>query len=343
MKFENLKSFDSSLSFFQNTSWDGEIIGLCNIDSPKDDHLMFLGATKFLKQIKEQLESSNLSQVGLVIDKSFSEKLKPEDIEILKSGFLFLSITENLGHCMSWISKPFYDKKNESANNQVDGRQMGTAEVHPTAWISQNVFLGEGVKIGADVKIHSGVVILNGCEVGDNSEIYPNVCLYQNVKLGKNTRIHAGTIIGSDGFSYNFKDGVHLKVWHTGSVIIEDDVEIGSNCNIDQGTFSPTIIGAGTKFDNDIHIAHNVKVGKGCILCGNCSIAGSTTIGNYVVAGGGALIGPDLILGDACQLAGGAKVTSNWPANTSLGGHPARPLKEWLKGVAFVRKESLKK
>jgi UDP-3-O-[3-hydroxymyristoyl] glucosamine N-acyltransferase len=109
------------------------------------------------------------------------------------------------------------------------------------------------------------------------------------------------------------------------------------------GTFSPTIIGSGTRIDNLVQVAHNVKIGKGCVLCGQSGIAGSAVLEDFVVLGGRAAVGPDVHLGMGCQLAGGSKVTDSaiWPAGSKLGGHPARDLKEWLKGLAYLRKMSL--
>ena len=149
-------------------------------------------------------------------------------------------------------------------------------------------------------------------------------------------------VIGSDGFGYTFHQGQHKKIWHMGGVIIQDDVEIGSNSSVDMGTFSPTIIGAGTRIDNLVQVAHNCKIGKGCVLCGQSGVAGSAILEDFVVLGGRAAIGPDVHIGMGAQIAGGAKVTDGvWPAGSKLGGHPARDLREWMKGLAYVRKMSL--
>src|SRR5690606_2968050 len=168
--------------------------------------------------------------------------------------------------------------------------------------------------------------------------------LYPFTRIGKNCRIHSGTVIGSDGYGYTFHQGQHLKIWHMGGVIIHDDVEIGSNTSIDMGTFSPTIIGSGTRIDNLCQIAHNVKIGRGCIICGQGAIAGSAVLEDYVVLAGRAAVGPDAHLGMGTQLAGGAMVNEGvtWPAGSKLGGHPAKDIKEWMRGIAYLRNMSLK-
>ena len=189
-----------------------------------------------------------------------------------------------------------------------------------------------------------GTVILPHSEIGDNTKIFSNVSIYPFTKIGKNCRIHSGTVIGSDGFGYTFHQGNHVKIWHMGGVDIRDDVEIGSNSSVDAGTFSPTIIGSGTRIDNLVQIAHNVKLGRGCVICGQAGIAGSAVLEDYVVMGGRAAVGPDSFIGMGTQIAGGAKVneSANWPAGSKLGGHPAKDLKEWMKGVAYLRTMSLK-
>ena len=150
-------------------------------------------------------------------------------------------------------------------------------------------------------------------------------------------------MIGSDGFGYNFDQGEHLKIWHIGGVVIGNDVEVGACTTIDSGTFTPTLLGDGSKLDNQVQIAHNCKLGRGVIMCGQSGLAGSATLGDYTLVGGKAAVGPGFTLGDRCQIGGAAVVNNDWPDDSILGGHPARPVKEWLRGVAHLRKEALKK
>jgi UDP-3-O-[3-hydroxymyristoyl] glucosamine N-acyltransferase len=241
---------------------------------------------------------------------------------------------------MSYFSKPFYDLKLEGVNDIVDGRQMGSVNQNSSAWIAQGVFIGENVTIAANVKIHSGVVVMSGVSIGENTEIFPNAVIYRNVKIGKNVRIHSHCSIGSDGFGYNFSKGEHLKVWHTGSVVIEDEVEIGANCTIDCGTFSPTLIGAGSKLDNQVQIGHNCKLGIGVIMCGQSGLAGSCIVLDYAVLGGRVAVAPGITIGKAAQIAGNAGVIGNVRDGEVVGGFPARDIKEWMRGVAVLRKMS---
>jgi len=339
--FSKLKEFDTSIELISSKHDDPTVDGLTNIQLPKDRHLIFIKDRKFLKTFLDAKENWKNNSFGILIAKSLWEK-QSEDIDC-KDDLDFIAVSESIDLSISFLSKPFYDKKFSELNNMVDGRQMGSADVHPTSWIAQSAFIGEDVKIGENVKIHAGAIIMSNVEIESGCEIYPNVTIYPFAKIGKNCRFHSQVTIGADGFGYNFSNGVHHKVWHMGSVIIGDNVEIGANSCIDQGTFSPTVVGAGTKIDNHCQVGHNCQVGAGVILCGGASLAGSAVVGDYTVFGGMAALGPGETLGKACQIAGAAKVTTSWPDGSVLGGHPARPLKEWLRGVAFVRKESLKK
>jgi UDP-3-O-[3-hydroxymyristoyl] glucosamine N-acyltransferase len=167
--------------------------------------------------------------------------------------------------------------------------------IHPTAVIADNVLLGERISIGPYVVIQENSKIADDCVIkshvhigcnvtlGVNSKIHPNVSIYDNSTIGNNVSIHAGSVIGSDGFGYTFDNGEHIKVPHVGSVIIEDDVEIGANTIVDRATIGSTVIGEGTKIDNLVQIAHSVKLGKHNIICSFTGIAGSTTSGNNVL------------------------------------------------------------
>lgn len=170
-----------------------------------------------------------------------------------------------------------------------------TPGIHPTAVIGENVRLGDQVYIGPYVVIESGSIIGNhsvlkshihighNVVVGNHTIIHPQVTIYDNCQIGSNVTIHASTVIGSDGFGYTFVDGQHLKVPHSGHVVIENDVEIGANTAIDKATLGATVIGEGTKIDNLVQIAHSVKLGKHNIICAFTGIAGSTTTGNNVI------------------------------------------------------------
>ncbi len=344
MKLSQLKRFDESLTLLNLNHAVDE--GQYNVEGITDKsqflprHLFFIKNKNFLNLF---LESVDAHQIGIVIEKKFYESLSAEQKEALHIKADWLAASENVNLSMSFLSKPFYDEKFKNINDMVDGRQMGSATIHPSAWIAQGVFIGEHVGVSANVKIHPGVVLMSGVHVGEGCEIYPNTTIYRNVKIGNNVRIHSQCSIGADGFGYNFSKGVHHKVWHMGSVIIGDDVEIGANTCIDAGTFSPTYIGAGSKMDNLVQVGHNCKLGVGVILCGQVAIGGSTNIGDFSVFGGQAGAANGLEIGKGVQVAGASGATNNIEDGASVGGFPARNIKEWIKGMALVRKLSLEK
>ena len=174
---------------------------------------------------------------------------------------------------------------------------------------------------------------------GKNCKIYPNVVIYGNTHIGDNVIIHAGSIIGCDGFGYAHTDkGEHIKITHNGRVVIEDNVEIGANNTIDRAVFGETIIKKGAKIDNLVQIGHNCVIGEHSILVSQVGLAGSTTTGRNVIFGGQAGTGGHIHIGDFVQVAGRGAVGKNLPANTKWGGHPLMELDEWMKFYVSLRR-----
>jgi len=343
MRLTEFAQLDPSLKIVKNAKWPEEVRAISALDTLLPFSVVFIKNGKFLEKFLPHLERAIELSVGVIIDEKFFYLMNAE-LKANLEKLPWMMTSTQVPMSLTLLSKPFYDEKMKGINSQVDGRQMGTVDIDPSSHIAQNVFIGEHVKIGAKVEIMPGCVILPHVEIGDNTKIYPHVTIYPFTKIGQNCRIHSGTVIGSDGFGYTFHQGKHVKIWHVGGVLIHQDVEIGSNSSIDCGTFSPTIIGEGTRIDNFVQIAHNCKVGKGCVLCGHVALAGSAVLEDYVVCGGKAGVGPDTYLGTGTQVAGGALVNEGaiWPAGSKLGGHPARDLREWMKGFAYVRNMSLK-
>jgi len=221
-----------------------------------------------------------------------------------------------------------------------------TPGVHSTAVISESARLGRHVRIGPYAVIEDRVEIEEGVSIGAHSVVgsdsrigagsllHPHVVLYPRTQIGARVILHSGVRVGVDGFGYVFAGGSHLKVPQVGHCRIEDDVEIGGNSTVDRGSIGETRIGAGSKLDNLVQVAHNVDVGQRCVFAAQVGVAGSTRIGDGVMAGGQVGIGGHLEVGAGARLAGQAGVTGDVLPGQTVMGMPARPRVDFLRGVA---------
>lgn len=330
IKVKRLLECDNDLTLISGKQ-ELELSTISTVGNLDQSTVVFLGSKKLVQGLNEV----DVSGLCLIIADKFFDFLD-EKIKANHSCTLVTSPDLKLSMCK--ISKLFYDEKFNLINNVMDGRKSGTAVIHPSVDIGEGVFVGENVVIGANSFIYPGATILSNVEIGANTIVYPNVSIMSFSSIGQNVRIHSGSTIGSDGFGYHHANGVHEKIWHFGGVSIGDNVEIGSNCAIDQGTFSPTIIEDGAKLDNLVHVAHNVKIEKGAILCGQVGLAGSSTVGAYSVLGGKAALSDGKRIGAGSQVGGACMVLSDIEDGSKVGGHPARPVNEWLRSVAYLKK-----
>jgi UDP-3-O-[3-hydroxymyristoyl] glucosamine N-acyltransferase len=200
-----------------------------------------------------------------------------------------------------------------------------SAQVDPSAHIGPHCVVGERVRIGAGAVLIASVFVGDDCTVGSDSRLFPHVTLYQRSHLGHRVRIHAGAVIGADGFGYVHDGEEHRKVPQVGQVQIHDDVEIGANTTIDRAALGSTVICKGTKIDNLVQVAHNVTIGEHSILVAQVGVAGSTKIGNNVTVAGQAGIAGHLRIGDRVTLAAQSGVMHHIPEGQKWMGSPAQP------------------
>ena len=193
------------------------------------------------------------------------------------------------------------------------------------------VSIGDRVVIGHRVTLHPGVVLGDGVTVGDDSVIESNVVIMERCRIGDRVLIHAGTVIGGDGFGFAQENGCHVKIPQTGNVVIGDDVEIGANNTIDRGTFGSTRIGNGVKTDNLVHVAHNVTVGDHTLLIAQVGIAGSVSIGKHVILAGQVGVVPHVAIGDHVMVGPQSGIAKSIPDNQVVTGSPVMPHKLYLK------------
>ncbi|HEX2860170.1 MAG TPA: UDP-3-O-(3-hydroxymyristoyl)glucosamine N-acyltransferase, partial [Lacunisphaera sp.] len=206
-----------------------------------------------------------------------------------------------------------------------------SAVVAPSAHVDASAHVGplcvveEGAHIGAGTILQASVFVGREARIGTGCFVMPGCVIATLCELGHRVRLQPGVIIGSDGFGYEFVQGRHEKVPQIGIVVIGDDVEVGANSTLDRARFSRTAVGEGTKIDNLVQIAHNVVIGKHCILCSQVGIAGSTTLEDYVILGGQAGVGGHITLGKGSKAGGQAGVSSDLPADSYVNGTPAIP------------------
>ncbi len=217
----------------------------------------------------------------------------------------------------------------------IRGRVHRTARMEENVVIEPNATVGEDAEIGSGTVVAAGAVIGRGVRIGRDCFIGANVVV-QHGLLGNRVILHSGVCIGQDGFGYAMGATGHLKVPQIGRVIIQDDVEIGANSCVDRGTNRDTIVGEGTKIDNQVQIGHNVTIGRHCVIVGQVAIAGSATLGDFVVIGGQTGVIGHVTIGDGAQIAGVSAVHGDVPPGARWGGTPAKPVREWFKEVTLL-------
>jgi UDP-3-O-[3-hydroxymyristoyl] glucosamine N-acyltransferase len=204
--------------------------------------------------------------------------------------------------------------------------------------IAPMVYIGDGVHLGDRVTIMAGCVIGDDVLIGADTLVYPNVTILERCQVGARSIIHSGTVIGSDGFGFVPGPEGHYKIPQLGTVVIEDDVEIGANCAIDRGALGATRVGRGAKIDNLVHLAHNVMVGEYSLLVAQVGVSGSTKLGKGVALGGQAGLVGHIELGDGVRVGAKSGVNHSVAPGQTVSGYPARDHQEWLKIMGHLPK-----
>ena len=218
------------------------------------------------------------------------------------------------------------------------------AYVNPTATIGPGTIVYPGASIGAETiigshcDIHPGVSIGAGCQIGDGCTLYANVVLYDQVTLGDRVILHATAVLGADGFGYQFKNGAFEKIPQLGTVIIEDDVEIGAGTTIDRAMIGATKIGHGTKLDNQIMIGHNCVLGAHNVFASQVGFAGSVTTGDYVMCAGQVGVADHVHIGDGAKLASKSGVHKDLPGGQAYVGQPVQPERDGMRSIMAMQK-----
>ena len=295
-----------------------------------DSSLCFLYVRKYLEYIyKSQF-------VACIVDKRLFKKDFPQHIAFL--------LSDNVKHDMIQALTMMYGE--QQGLFQKKGSISSSAVIHDSAVIAKSVYIESGVKIGKDSTIEEGTSVLANVsiganvQIGENCTLYPNVVLYDHVQLKDHVIIHAGSVIGIDGFGYHRMNQKYVKIPHVGTVEIQSNVEIGANTTIDRAVFGTTTIKDGTKIDNLVHIGHSVQIDDNVIICAQCGFAGSAHLQSDSILTGQSGVADHVTIAKNTIVLGGSKVGSNVssPGQVLSSYLPARPRYAHLRQLAGIRK-----
>ena len=291
---------------------DIEISKINTLKDGKYGEISFLENAKYLKDLSK-------TKVSAVILSEKHMKYLPKNILPLVSDNPYIDLAQ--------LSKYFSSEIEISSDKRV------SPKIGKNSTISNNVFIGSSVEIGNNVRIMHNSYIGDCVKIGNNTIIYPNVTVYKDTIMKNNVIIHSGSVIGSDGFGFaTTNSGEHIKIYQNGNVIIEDDVEIGSNTSVDRAVFNSTIIRKGARIDNLVQIAHNCDIGEGSVLASQVGIAGSTKLYRNVVMGGQSGSVGHIQIAPFSTISGKAGVTKTISKGGKIwSGYPIFEHKDWLK------------
>ena len=303
------------------------ITGVASLERAGPSDISYMDGARFVPQLRD-------TRAGVCL---VSERFAPH----VPAGTLALVVAKPYPAFVAIARHLYADTLRPGSIFGQPGVAAG-AVVHPQARIEADVtidpgaIVGPGAEIGAGTIIAAGAVIGPGVRIGRDCAIGSNASIIHAL-LGDRVIIHPGARIGQDGFGY-LGGASHAKVPQIGRVIIQDDVEIGASTAIDRGGLRDTVIGEGTKIDNLVQIAHNVVIGRHCIIVSQTGIAGSATLGDYVVLGGQVGVIGHVEIGDGSKIAATSNVKDNVPPGVEWGGSPAKPMREWFREVMAVQR-----
>lgn len=298
---------------------DIEITGVAGLMDAHEGDITFASSVKYLKQANE-------SRASCIIVKELMPDIKASQLISSNPHFTFAKAIE----CF-YPGRSFQPGLSEKAIISSSVGLGNGVSVYPFAYISDDVSIGDDTVILPGVFIGEKTVIGKGCI------IHPNVVVREGVTIGDRVIVHAGTVIGSDGYGYTFEKGEHYKIPQVGGVIIEDDVEIGSNVSIDRATLGNTVIGRGTKIDNLVQIAHNVKIGEKSLIMALAAIGGSSELGSYVTIGGQTALADHTVVDSGTMIAGHSALFGHVTKGV-YSGTPALPHRDFLRSHAVFAK-----
>lgn len=309
-----------------NVEGDGEIeiTSFAKIEEAKKGDLSFISNKKYTPYAETTLASA------LLVSRDFDSPVK-EGVTLIKVDDPYPALAILLSH--------FAKNDTQSKKGVEEPSHIGNnVDLGEGSYIGAFAYIDNSVKIGKDVKIFPHSYIGEGVEIGEGTIIYPNVSVYAGVKIGKRCIIHSGAVIGSDGFGFAPLDGKYIKIPQTGIVRIEDDVEIGANTTVDRATFGETVIGHGTKLDNLIQVAHNVRIGHDNVFAAQTGIAGSAIIGDSNRIGGQVGFAGHIKFGSNCEVGAQSGIHKGYGDGQRVIGYPAMDLGTFAKVQVLTKR-----
>lgn len=281
---------------------------------------------------------SNPKYTHYIYDTQSSIVLVNDDLELEKPVKTTLIRVKNAYDSVAKLLQLYQSSLPRKTGTSPTAFISDKAKIGKNCYIGAFAYIGDGVEIGDNTQIHPHAVIEDGVKIGNECIIYPNVTIYKGCRLGNSVTIHAGTVIGADGFGFAPNADGYDKIPQIGIVTIEDNVEIGANTCVDRSTMGTTIIHKGVKLDNLVQIAHNVEVGENTVMSAQVGVAGSTKIGSWCMFGGQVGISGHISIGDKTFLGAQSGVPGNIKGDQTLIGTPPTEPKAYFKSIAMTRR-----
>ncbi len=299
-----------------------EITGVASLPDAGSGDLSFYGNAKYLPALRATAASAVLVPHGC------GEEIPAARVWVDQPAAAFAAVLAR------FAPPAFENVPGIHASAVIDP----TSTIDPSATIGALVVIEARARIGARTVVGAHSYIGHEAILGDDCILFPRVTVRERCRIGSRVQIHSGAVIGADGFGYEFQDGRHVKIPQTGMVQIDDDVEIGANTTIDRARFGRTWIQQGTKIDNLVQIAHNVRVGAHTIICSQVGVSGSTRVGNYVTLAGQVGLVGHIEIGDRAIVAAQTGLSRNLKGGEIVCGSPARPIQDWKEQAAQVNR-----
>ncbi len=303
---------------------DRPIRGISTLEAAGPEDLSFLTNPRYR-------DEALASRAGALL---VSRNLSPETLADLRPDLVFC---DDAYRALAVLMTVLFPLPEVEPGVHRTAAVAASAEVDPGARVDPFAVIGEGAALGPDVVVGAHAVVGRGCRLGAGTVLHPHVVLYDGTRIGERVIVHSGVVLGADGFGFadDAEAASRVKLPQVGVVVIGDDVEIGANSAVDRATFDATTIGRGTKIDNLVQVGHNVRIGKGCVLCGQTGVSGSSRIGDRVLLAGQVGIAGHFRIGDRVQVAAKSAVFQEVADDRQVAGIPAVPIADWRRRTAL--------